>query len=51
MPDLSRRNTLVPPPTLDEIEKDIENIDEDEEYDEGMMTIFLICILSCKLLR
>lgn len=27
-PDMSRRNTFVPPPALEEIEQDIENLEE-----------------------
>lgn len=28
IPDLSRRNTIVPPPSLEEVEQDMENIEE-----------------------
>ncbi|GJQ67496.1 hypothetical protein Trydic_g5136 [Trypoxylus dichotomus] len=44
--DLTRRNTFVPPPTLEEVEQDIENLEEEysdeeeiEESDEDRRTV------------
>ncbi|XP_019869478.1 aspartyl/asparaginyl beta-hydroxylase isoform X2 [Aethina tumida] len=34
-PDLSRRNTIIPPPPLQEIEQDIENDEEEYSDEEG----------------
>lgn len=38
-PDLSRRNTLIPPPSLQEVEPDLP---EHEIEDEGTMELIII---------